>query len=91
MMSKLMSVAVIFCENRVRFRDQLEMERASASAARTSHPEVHYTVSEDVLQFLARLEAHWEKRLSTFKDIVALLSTTDNPAALPLSYRLQSA
>lgn len=27
----------------------------------------------------------------TFKDIVALLSTTDNPAALPLSYRLQSA
>lgn len=26
----------------------------------------------------------------TFRDVVNLLSTTDNPAALPLAYRLQT-
>ncbi|MCO5599830.1 hypothetical protein L7F22_053937 [Adiantum nelumboides] len=93
MMSKLMSVAIIFCDNRVRFRDQLHMERANwqKDLLESPHQMEAPKMSEDVLAFLKRIEGHWEKRLSTFKDIVALLSTTDNPSALPLSYRLQSA
>ncbi|PWN36395.1 uncharacterized protein FA14DRAFT_135138 [Meira miltonrushii] len=93
MMSKLMSVAIIFCDNRVRFRDQLHMERANwqKDLLESPHQIEAPKMSEDVLSFLKRIEGHWEKRLSTFKDIVALLSTTDNPSALPLSYRLQSA
>lgn len=85
-----MSVAVVFCENRVRFRDQLHMEREAAKRRRAEDSRASH-VSEEVQAFLERIEGHWEKRLRTFKDIVALLSTTDNPAALPLSYRLQSA
>lgn len=57
-MSKLMSVAVIFCENRVRFRDQLFMERESAQDGQNA-PKLH----EEVSSFLSRIEAHWEKRL----------------------------
>ncbi len=47
-------------------------------------------VQETTWDFLARYERHWEKYAKTYKDVVNLLSTTDNPAALPLAYRFQS-
>ena len=39
---------------------------------------------------LTKIEASWNKHSRTFRDVVNLLSTTDNPAALPLAYRLQT-
>lgn len=90
-MSKLMLTAQVFCEAKGQFRKQLLEERAAWQEAKdqgilTGEP---FKVSSDALAYLNKIEGHWEKRLRTFNDIVALLSTTTNPAALPLVFRLQ--
>lgn len=86
-----MLTAQVFCEAKVQFRKQLVEERAAWQEAKeiSTLAEEPFKVSNDALAYLNKIEGHWEKRLRTFNDIVALLSTTTNPAALPLVFRLQ--
>ncbi|KAJ9478441.1 Spindle pole body component SPC97 [Pseudozyma hubeiensis] len=89
--SQLTTVINVFVENRVRFQDQvlLETERwRKVGGKKGLGPEPG--LQEGTVEFLARFVKHWERYAKTYKDVVNLLSTTDNPAALPLAYRFQS-
>ncbi|KAJ1027604.1 hypothetical protein NDA18_003604 [Ustilago nuda] len=89
--SQLTTVINVFVENRTRFQDQvlLETERWKKAGGRKGlAPEP--ALRESTNEFLARVQKHWERYAKTYKDVVNLLSTTDNPAALPLAYRFQS-
>ena len=84
--SQLTTVINVFVENRTRFQDQvlLETERWKKGVG----PEEGLV--EGTEEFLGRVQRHWDRYAKTYKDVVNLLSTTDNPAALPLAYRFQS-
>ncbi|SPO24675.1 related to gamma-tubulin complex component 2 [Ustilago trichophora] len=89
--SQLTTVINVFVENRTRFQDQvlLETERwKKAGGKKGQAPEP--VLQDSTNEFLARVQKHWERYAKTYKDVVNLLSTTDNPAALPLAYRFQS-
>ena len=89
--SQLTTVINVFVENRTRFQDQvlLETERwKQAGGKKGVAPEP--ALQESTNEFLSRVQRHWERYAKTYKDVVNLLSTTDNPAALPLAYRFQS-
>lgn len=89
--SKLTEVINVFVENRTRWQDQvlLETERwKKAGGKKGLAPEP--ALQDSTNEFLARVQKHWERYAKTYKDVVNLLSTTDNPAALPLAYRFQS-
>ncbi|CBQ71684.1 related to gamma-tubulin complex component 2 [Sporisorium reilianum SRZ2] len=89
--SQLTTVINVFVENRTRFQDQvlLETERWKQAGGRKGvAPEP--ALQESTNEFLGRVQRHWERYAKTYKDVVNLLSTTDNPAALPLAYRFQS-
>lgn len=88
---KLMNTITAFTESKGRLTQQLEAmahDPAEAQADATSPDN----------DLLAKIEASWNKHArvrrpiltQTFRDVVNLLSTTDNPAALPLAYRLQT-
>ncbi|EST07453.1 Gamma-tubulin complex component protein [Kalmanozyma brasiliensis GHG001] len=84
--AKLTEVIHIFVENRTRFQDQVLLETERWRKEGTPVPQLQDATREH----LAKFERHWEKYAKTYKDVVNLLSTTDNPAALPLAYRFQS-
>ncbi|TKY86630.1 hypothetical protein EX895_004269 [Sporisorium graminicola] len=89
--SQLTMVITVFVENRTRFQDQvlLETERwKQAGGKKSLAPEP--ALQESTNEFLGKVQRHWEKHAKTYKDVVNLLSTTDNPAALPLAYRIHS-
>ncbi|SPO22963.1 related to gamma-tubulin complex component 2 [Ustilago trichophora] len=89
--SQLTTVINVFVENRTRFQDQvlLETERwKKAGGKKGQAPEP--ALQDSTNEFLGRVQKHWERYAKTYKDVVNLLSTTDNPAALPLAYRFQS-
>ena len=89
--SQLTAVINVYVENRTRFQDQvlLETERwKNAGGKKGLAPEP--ALQESTNEFLDRVHGHWERKAKTYKDVVNLLSTTDNPAALPLAYRFQS-
>lgn len=89
--SQLTTVINVFVENRTRFNDQLRLETErwkQASGRKGLAPEP--ALQDSTNEFLARVQKHWERYAKTYKDVVNLLSTTDNPAALPLAYRFQS-
>ncbi|GAK63302.1 spc97/Spc98 [Moesziomyces antarcticus] len=89
--SQLTTVINVFVENRTRFQDQLLLETErwkKAGGKKGVAPDP--PLQESTHEFLARVQKHWERYAKTYKDVVNLLSTTDNPAALPLAYRFQS-
>ncbi|SNX83429.1 related to gamma-tubulin complex component 2 [Melanopsichium pennsylvanicum] len=82
----------VFVENRTRFRDQVLLETQrwkEAGGKKGVAPQP--ALQESTNEFLNKVQRHWDKHGKTYKDVVNLLSTTDNPAALPLAYRFQSA
>ncbi|KAN0061541.1 gamma tubulin complex Spc97/GCP2 subunit Alp4 [Thecaphora frezii] len=91
--SRLVNYVSVFHENRVRFRDQLQIEcsRWEAEKLAKGAADAQPTVQQATIDFLAKFENAWDRGVRTLRDVVNLLSTTDNPAALPLAYRLQSA
>lgn len=89
--SQLTNVINVFVENRTRFQDQMRLETQrwkEAGGDKRSVPEP--ALQEATVEFVAKFHKHWDKYAKTYKDVVNLLSTTDNPAALPLAYRFQS-
>ncbi|CDS01372.1 hypothetical protein [Sporisorium scitamineum] len=89
--SQLTTVINVFVENRTRFQDQmlLETERwKQAGGKKGVVPEP--PLQESTNEFLGKVQKHWESKARTYKDVVNLLSITENPAALPLAYRFQS-
>ncbi len=89
--SQLTTVINVFVENRTRFQDQLLLETErwkKAGGKKGVAPDP--PLQESTHEFLARVQKLWERYAKTYKDVVNLLSTTDNPAALPLAYRFQS-
>ncbi len=89
--SQLTTLISVFVENRTRFQDQVLLETQrwkEAGGKKGLAPEP--ALQESTTEFLARVQKHWERYAKTYKDVVNLLSTTDNPAALPLAYRFQS-
>ncbi|PWN47840.1 hypothetical protein IE53DRAFT_348536 [Violaceomyces palustris] len=95
--SRLTMTITVFSENRVRFRDQLQIELGRWEEAKNvaklegSSEPPKPALQESTLEFIGKIESNWDKNMKGFRDVVNLLSTTDNPAALPLSYRLQTA
>ncbi|PWZ00802.1 hypothetical protein BCV70DRAFT_237131 [Testicularia cyperi] len=86
--SQLTNVVNVFVENRTRFEDQLRLETQRWKQADGNIPDP--PLQDKTTEFLARVQRHWDRYAKTYKDVVNLLSTTDNPAALPLAYRFQS-
>ena len=88
---KLMNTITAFTESRLRFAEQCEAMQQAVDAWYERGDE---TASPPALvdegDILTKIEASWNKHSRTFRDVVNLLSTTDNPAALPLAYRLQT-
>ncbi|WFD00149.1 gamma tubulin complex Spc97/GCP2 subunit Alp4 [Malassezia yamatoensis] len=90
---KLMKTITAFTESRIRLQEQCEalqqeldewiMSRDQSDAASAPSLSTHSDL-------ITKIEASWTKQSRTFRDVVNLLSTTDNPAALPLAYRLQT-
>ncbi|PKI83815.1 gamma tubulin complex Spc97/GCP2 subunit Alp4 [Malassezia vespertilionis] len=87
---KLMNTITVFTESRARFQEHL---RHMTKALDAWHAAPHDTEfpAFPAHDPLAKIEASWNKHARTFRDVVNLLSTTENPAALPLAYRLQTA
>jgi gamma-tubulin complex component 2 len=69
LMSKLMSTAQVFCEAKVHFRNQLIKEKATWQQAKDEGTltEEPATVSEDVLNYLNKIEGSWDRRLGVSK------------------------
>ncbi|KAK0527368.1 gamma tubulin complex Spc97/GCP2 subunit Alp4 [Tilletia horrida] len=89
---QLMRAIAVFCESRREFHEQLMKERMVMREHEISDSAGdRLKLADGVENYIRRIEESWEKNFKIFRDIVTLLSTTDNPAALPLSYRLQSA
>ncbi|CAD6898560.1 unnamed protein product [Tilletia controversa] len=89
---QLMRAISVFCESRREFSEQLMKERTAMREHEISvRAGDRLKLADGVEHYLGRIEESWEKNFKIFRDVVTLLSTTDNPAALPLSYRLQSA
>ncbi|KAE8225942.1 hypothetical protein CF319_g1378 [Tilletia indica] len=89
---QLMRAIAVFCESRREFQEQLMKERTAMREHEMSEQAGdRLKLADGVEHYIGRIEESWEKNFKVFRDVVTLLSTTDNPAALPLSYRLQSA
>lgn len=89
---KLMNTITAFTESRIRLAEQYERMQAAVDTwyeqnEAASAPPPPVLPENDVL---TKIEASWHKHARTFRDVVNFLSTTDNPAALPLAYRLQT-
>ncbi|KAK0543147.1 gamma tubulin complex Spc97/GCP2 subunit Alp4 [Tilletia horrida] len=89
---QLMRAIAVFCESRREFHDQLMKERMVMREHEISERAGdRLKLADGVEGYIGKIEDSWERNFKVFRDVVTLLSTTDNPAALPLSYRLQSA
>ncbi|WFD44350.1 gamma tubulin complex Spc97/GCP2 subunit Alp4 [Malassezia psittaci] len=82
-----------YLESRVRIQEQCEalqreLDEWILSKDQADAPSAPALSTHSDL--ITKIEASWTKQSRTFRDVVNLLSTTDNPAALPLAYRLQT-
>jgi gamma-tubulin complex component 2 len=77
-----------FVQNKVRFQDKVLLETERWKQASNAVPEPPINAPDN--DFLSKAQRLWERHAKTYKDVVNLLCTTDNPAALPLAYRFQS-
>ncbi|WFD34835.1 gamma tubulin complex Spc97/GCP2 subunit Alp4 [Malassezia cuniculi] len=89
---RLMKTITLFTSQHSRLLEKHDAMRAALDAwheepGSSAPPEELMPQESDVISII---EARWSKHARTFRDVVNLLSTTDNPAALPLAYRLQT-
>lgn len=88
-----MNSARVFYENRSRLDDHVLMTTSAWAAAKASDgPDARPAeLGADMWRALEKQESKWARAMKGFNSTVQLLATTDNPAALPLAMRLQSA
>ncbi|CAO1613410.1 unnamed protein product [Jaminaea pallidilutea] len=90
-LQRLMMSARTFYENRSRLDDHLLMASANWTAAKLEGEGQPGDLGPDMWRAIEKQESKWSRSLKGFNSTVQLLATTDNPSALPLAMRLQSA
>ncbi|CAO1626079.1 unnamed protein product [Parajaminaea phylloscopi] len=90
-LQRLMNCARTFYENRSRLDDHVLMTRSNWEAARLDGHVVPESIGAEMWRVLEKQEHKWSRAMKGFNSTVQLLATTDNPSALPLAMRLQTA
>ncbi|CAO1628643.1 unnamed protein product [Sympodiomycopsis kandeliae] len=90
-LGRLMLSARTLIENQARLDDHVLMAASNWSAAKMAGERKPPEISKEMWRSLEKQEARWSRNLKGFNSTVQLLATTDNPSALPLALRLQSA
>lgn len=90
-LQRLMNCARTFYENRSRLDDHVLMARSNWEAVKLDGQVNPEELGAEMWRALEKQESKWTRALKGFNSTVQLLATTDNPSALPLAMRLQSA